>query len=84
VKAVQLDVRIPIGLLFSIFGVLLAVSGLMSGGDVARERPLGIHINLDWGLVLLLFGAAMLALARRSKRRQRILDAGGTGRGGDA
>jgi len=62
------DLRIPIGLMFSIYGVILAVNGLLSKeGDYARA--LGININLIWGIVLLLFGAFMLVMAWRGKEK---------------
>ncbi len=64
----SLDLRIPIGLLFASMGVLLAGYGLFTGPDVYRQS-LGINVNAWWGLVMLLFGAAMLALARRAARR---------------
>ncbi|HTR19298.1 MAG TPA: hypothetical protein VMH88_00475 [Gemmatimonadales bacterium] len=57
----NLDVRLPIGLMFSIFGVILTAYGLISGKDI-YERSLGINVNLSWGLVLLGFGLVMLAL----------------------
>jgi putative Mn2+ efflux pump MntP len=63
----NLDVRLPIGLMFSVFGVLLAVFGLVSDPQIYAEHSLGINVNLDWGLVLLLFGVTMLALALRAR-----------------
>ena len=63
----QLDIRIPIGLLFSVIGLLLVVYGAVSGSPL-YERSLGININLWWGGVLVLFGAVMLLLARKSLR----------------
>jgi hypothetical protein len=63
-----LDVRTPVGLLFSIFGASLTVFGLVSDHRIYEEHSLGINVNLDWGLVLLAFGAIMLALARRKRR----------------
>jgi hypothetical protein len=59
-----LDIRLPIGFLFSIFGVLLIVFGELSDKAI-YERSLGININLEWGVVMLLFGAVMLFLGRR-------------------
>jgi hypothetical protein len=59
------DLRFPIGILFSFYGVVLALYGLL--GDKAQyARSLGININLVWGLVLLAFGVFMFLLARRS------------------
>ena len=64
----NLDVRLPIGLMFSVFGGLLAGFGLVSDPKIYAEHSLGINVNLGWGLVLLLFGATMLGLALRSRR----------------
>jgi putative Mn2+ efflux pump MntP len=64
----NLDVRLPIGLMFSVFGVLLAVFGLVSDPQIYAEHSLGINVNLGWGLVILLFGVTMLVLALRSRR----------------
>jgi protein-S-isoprenylcysteine O-methyltransferase Ste14 len=60
----KFDLRLPIGILFTIYGVLLVVFGLTSDPKI-YERSLGININLRWGLLLLLFGLAMLFLAWR-------------------
>ena len=62
----QLDVRLPIGLMFSILGLALAGYGLFSDRGI-YSRSLGININLWWGLVVLAFGIAMLALAIRAR-----------------
>jgi hypothetical protein len=64
----NLDLRLPIGLMFAIFGAMLTVYGLASS-DVIYQRSLGIRVNLWWGLVLLAFGLAMLAFAIRAGRR---------------
>lgn len=65
----DLDVRLPIGLMFSIFGVLLSAFGLLSDPRIYQVHSLGINVNLIWGLVLLLFGLAMLGLVLRSRVR---------------
>lgn len=59
-----LDIRIPIGLMFAVLGVLLSGYGAMSDRAL-YAKSLGINVNLVWGLVLLAFGAVMLALGRR-------------------
>lgn len=64
----RLDIRLPLGLLFSIFGLLLLVFGLSSNQEL-YERSLGINVNSWWGMVLLLFGLALFLLGRRSHRR---------------
>ncbi|MEY4916779.1 MAG: hypothetical protein RL616_692 [Verrucomicrobiota bacterium] len=52
-----LDIRWPIGLMFTLIGALLAVFGLVKGSE---SVSLGININLIWGAVLLVFGVLML------------------------
>ena len=61
-----LDIRQPIGLLFSVFGVLLIAFGLFSNHAI-YARSLDINVNLWWGLVMLAFGAIMLWLSRRKR-----------------
>jgi hypothetical protein len=56
-----LDIRWPIGLMFTLIGALLAVNGLLTSSDTEMyQRSLGININLIWGVVLLIFGVLML------------------------
>jgi hypothetical protein len=65
-----LDIRWPIGLLFSLVGALLVIYGLATGSDTEiYRRSLDINVNLRWGLVVLAFGAAMLILAWRASRQ---------------
>lgn len=59
-----LDIRLPIGAMFTLFGLLLTVFGLV-GDKAIYKRSLGININLTWGVALLIFGLVMLALGRR-------------------
>jgi hypothetical protein len=57
-----LDIRWPIGLMFSLIGVLLTTYGLFQSG-MATIQVAGSSVNIDlvWGIVLLIFGAGMLA-----------------------
>jgi hypothetical protein len=64
----KLDLRLPIGLMFSIIGALLTVFGLASDPAI-YQRSLGINVNLWWGLVLVAFGLVMLWLVRRDTAR---------------
>lgn len=63
-----IDIRLPIGLMFAVFGIILTTYGVMSDRAI-YARSLGVNVNALWGLVLLVFGAAMLALGARSHRR---------------
>lgn len=62
-----LDIRIPIGLFFTLVGLLLSIFGAVSDKQI-YQRSLGININLDWGLVMLLTGLVMLGLAVRGQQ----------------
>jgi hypothetical protein len=52
-----LDIRWPIGLMFTLIGVLLTGFGAT---QASASTSLDININLIWGVVLLIFGALML------------------------
>ncbi len=64
----KFDVRIPIGLMFGLFGLILVGVGLF-GGPELEARSLGLNVNLWWGLFLLLFSGAMLLSLRGGGRR---------------
>ena len=62
-----MDIRAPIGGLFTLLGLMLVAYGLLvpaSAGAAALSA--GTNVNLWWGLVMLAFGIFMLLLARRS------------------
>jgi protein-S-isoprenylcysteine O-methyltransferase Ste14 len=67
-----LDIRWPIGLMFSLIGALLVICGLVTASDAEMyKRSLDININLYWGLLLLVFGLSMLTLAWRGAQKER-------------
>jgi len=61
-----LDIRWPIGLMFTLIGALLSVYGVLK-----REASisLDININLVWGVVLLVFGVLMVVFAWRDSNK---------------
>lgn len=62
-----IDIKFPIGLMFTILGLLLSGFGLFTGGDNAMYAiSLGINVNLWSGCGMLLFGVIMLLLAGKS------------------
>jgi len=64
-----IDIKFPIGLMFTILGVFLTVFGLFTNGDsVLYSRSLGININLWSGGGMLVFGIIMLFLSWRSHK----------------
>lgn len=59
-----LDIRIPIGLMFTALGILLTAYGVF-GNRAIYAQSLGINVNLIWGIVLLVFGVLMTLAGRR-------------------
>jgi hypothetical protein len=57
----------PIGILFSLLGLILAAYGMFGDSSLYRQS-LDVNINLIWGTVLLAFGLVMLMLGRRGMR----------------
>jgi hypothetical protein len=66
--AMGLDIRMPIGLMFSVIGGLLITFGVVGPTDI-YQRSLSLNVNLWWGGVLLVFGLVMMGLARRRRGR---------------
>ena len=64
----RLDIRMPIGMLFLVFGAMLTIFGLLSDRAL-YVRSLGININFYWGLVMLAIGVVMILLARAGRSR---------------
>jgi hypothetical protein len=66
----RFDIRIPIGVLFLALGVILAIYGVMTRSDITLYgRSEYIVINLWWGLVMIVFGGAMLFFGSRAHTR---------------
>ena len=62
-----IDIRLPLGLLFLLLGSILVVYGAVSDPTLYGQS-IGINVNLDWGVILLIFGALMFMLSRRGAR----------------
>jgi len=63
------DLRLPIGIMFSLFGAMLVIFGAVSGNEIYATHSLGINVNLAWGAVLLAFGVFMLCLTWRARSK---------------
>jgi hypothetical protein len=66
----MLDVRLPIGWLFLVLGVMLAVYGYANPpAESLRLGQVLLPLNLDvpWGILMALFGLAMVSLAQIDK-----------------
>ena len=66
-----LDIKIPIGLMFSILGIILTVHGIITGGDTQMyEQSLGVNINLWSGLSMVAFGGFMPLTSTLVKKKK--------------
>ena len=65
----SLDLRLPIGGLFAVLGVMLSGYGLATAGNTEMYvKSAGMNINLIWGCVMFVTGLVFLFLARRGAR----------------
>lgn len=66
----SLDLRIPMGLMFTLTGLILCIFGAVTNGNAdLYAKSLGINANLWWGIVLLAFGLTMYILGQRGQKR---------------
>ena len=66
-----IDIRFPIGLMFGVVGILLTAFGIF-GDKAIYQRSLGINVNLQWGIAMIMFGAIMLVLAIRAHGKPHV------------
>ena len=65
----MVDIRIPIGMMFSILGILITVFGIITVSNTEMyQKSLGINVNIIMGILMLVFGLFMLLLAIRKKK----------------
>lgn len=64
-----LDIRIPLGMMFTIVGGMLVAFGAVTRGSTIYASSLGVDVNLAWGAVMLVFGLLMLGGGLRGRRR---------------
>ncbi len=64
----NIDLRIPTGMMFTLIGAVLMAFGLSTKGNAAMyAQSLGIDANLWWGLVLMIFGLILVPMGRRGQ-----------------
>jgi hypothetical protein len=64
-----LDIRWPIGLMFSLIGLLLTIFGAVNrAASSVKVEGQDTDINLIWGIVLLVFGVLMLLGAMNGRK----------------
>jgi hypothetical protein len=66
-----LDIKYPIGLMFTLMGIVLTIYGLATMSDpTLYQKSFQININLWSGIGMLIFGLIMLALVKRNKKAE--------------
>jgi multisubunit Na+/H+ antiporter MnhG subunit len=67
----MVDIRFPIGLMFTILGVLITIFGFVTiSNDDMYQRSLGINVNIIMGIIMLIFGLVMLFFALKKKKKE--------------
>jgi len=67
----MIDIKYPIGLMFSILGILLTIYGLFTTSDAALyQKSAGINVNLWSGIGMMVFGGLMLLLIKVTKKKK--------------
>lgn len=66
-----LDIKIPIGMMFAIFGIILTIFGLTTMHDEMYEISIGKNINLISGIGMLIFGVFMLLISDLFKKKNK-------------
>lgn len=66
----MLDVRKPIGWLFTIYGVMLVIWGMVQPQITQIEgHDISFNLNLIWGALMLAFGILMNVLVYTDKSK---------------
>jgi multisubunit Na+/H+ antiporter MnhG subunit len=66
----MVDIRIPIGFMFLLIGLIITILGLFTLSDSEMyQKSLGVNVNIIMGAIMLIFGIVMLYLAYRKKEK---------------
>ncbi len=64
-----LDIKIPIGMMFAIFGAILGIYGLATDGNSMYDISLSVNVNLWSGIAMFVFGVVMLLFSDLMKKK---------------
>ena len=68
----MLDIRFPIGLMFSIVGLIITIYGIATiGQDAMYVKSLNVNVNLLSGIGTLIFGLLMLVFSDPVRKRKK-------------
>ena len=68
----NLDLRLPMGLMFLITGAMMMIFGIFTWGSPIYEKSLGMNINVIWGSIMFVFGVTMFLLGRRATKLAKL------------
>lgn len=68
----NLDLRLPMGLMFLITGAMMTIFGIFTWGSPIYAKSMGMNINFIWGLIMFAFGLTMFLLGRRGTRLAKL------------
>jgi hypothetical protein len=60
-----LDIRLPLGLIFLIIGLIMTIYGAVTYGSPIYAMSEGINLNVIWGSLMTIFGIIMALLGRK-------------------
>jgi uncharacterized membrane protein YidH (DUF202 family) len=64
-----IDVKLPIGLMFAILGLLLTIYGITTwSNETMYVKSFGININLWSGIMMLVFGVVLLMFVKKPQK----------------
>jgi H+/Cl- antiporter ClcA len=67
----MIDIKIPIGLMFGILGLLITIYGIVTMGDAEMyKKSFEINVNLYSGIGMLIFGLLMLFFSKINPRKK--------------
>ena len=65
----SMDIRLPIGFMFTLMGLIITVWGFVSSPDIYK-KSLDVNINLWTGLAMMVFGLVFLSMSLARARKK--------------
>ena len=66
----SMDIRFPIGFMFTITGLIITIWGLVSSPEI-YQKSLNVNVNLWTGLAMLVFGLSFLLMSLKAAKKRK-------------
>jgi hypothetical protein len=66
----SMDIRFPIGFMFTITGLIITIWGLVSSPEI-YQKSLNVNVNLWTGLGMLVFGLSFLLMSLMAAKKRK-------------